>query len=181
MMQNPKGTKRLIGQSSCLFYFCHPVSPLTSFLWFSPKTFYSDTSVSICVSMAVLKYSHKYSLRGEVMSPPFESGWAFDYFNHYHMETRCDFPIEVLKGHTASTFAGTLILGVLSCSVRTPATYAHHAGEIMCKHRGGHPQLSHALATKATLTDSGVKSHLGRLPITHEKGFAIWLESLVKT
>lgn len=179
MMQNPKGTKRLIGQSLCLFYFCHPVSPLTSFLWFPPKTFYSDASIS--VSMAVLKHSHKYSLRGEVMPPPFESGWASDYFNHYNMESRCDFPIEVLKGHTASTFARTLTLGVLSCSVRSPAIYDHHAGEITCKHKGEHPQLHHALATKAKLTDSGVKSHLGWSRITHERGFAIWLESLVKT
>lgn len=82
------------------------------------------------------------------------------------MESQCDFPIEFLKGHTASTFARTLTLGVLSCSVRSPAIYDHYAGEIMCKHKGGHPQLCHALATKVKLTDSGVKSHLDWLPIT---------------
>ena len=52
----------------------HPVSPLTSFLWFPPKIFYTNVCISACVSVAAEKHSHKYSLtflplRNEVYAP----------------------------------------------------------------------------------------------------------------
>ena len=56
----------------------HPISPLTSFLWFPPKIFYSNACISACVSVAAEKHSHKHSLtflplRNEVYAP---SSWV---------------------------------------------------------------------------------------------------------
>lgn len=185
MMQNYKRYKMAYRAKLVSFLLLSPVSPLTSFLWFPPKTFHSNASISVCISVTVEKHSHKHSLtflslRDEVYAP---SPWVWISFGLLQPLQFGGIVLlsiwKVLKGQTASTLlAWTLSLGALSCNVQL--FYNHHAGETTFKNTGHHFQLSHTLATKAKAPDSSVMKPSWFITCDSWEGLYN-LKSLVKT